>query len=77
MKGRKQTVEKRRQKYKKFFYNQRELHKLLKQYGGDILDSENFNKTKEYIQHGNMTVNHHCIDVAKCSLAISRKLRIP
>ncbi len=77
MKERKQTYEKRRMKYRKFFNNQKELHKLLKQYGGDILNSENFNKTKEYIQHGNMTVNHHCIDVAKYSLAISRKLRIP
>ncbi len=73
----KQTSEKARERYRKFFYNQKELHKLLKYYGGDILDSENFNRTKEHIQHGNMTVNDHCVSVARYSLAISRKLRIP
>lgn len=77
MKNMKQTSEKAKEKYRKFFYKQKELHKLLKQYGGDILDSENFNRTKEHIQHGNMTVNDHCVSVARYSLAISRKLRIP
>lgn len=77
MKSRKRTSEKAKKKYQKFFYNQKELYELLKQYGGDILASENFNKTKDHIQHGNMTVNNHCIDVARYSLAISRKLRIP
>ena len=68
---------KQREKLGKFFRKQKEWHELLRQYGGDILDSDNFKKTKEYIQHGNMTVNNHCINVAKYSLAISRKLRIP
>lgn len=54
----------------------KELHDLLKEYGEEILRSENFKKTKDYIQHGDMTVNMHCINVAKYSLAISRKLRI-
>lgn len=77
MDSRRKFNEKDSRKYRKFFYNQKELYKQLKQYGGDILASENFNRTKEHIQHGNMTVNSHCIDVAKYSLAISRKLRIP
>lgn len=77
MKDRKRRTEKERIKYKKFFNNQKEIYRLLKQYGGDILASENFDRTKEHIQHGNMTVNNHCIDVAKYSLAISKKLGIP
>lgn len=76
MGSRKGMNEKQRNKFRKFFRRQKEWHDLLKEYGGDILDSHNFNKTKEYIQHGSMTVNSHCINVAKCSLAISRKLGI-
>lgn len=68
--------EKRKEKYRRFFQKQKLWHELLKEHGSDILDSDNFRKTKEYIQHGNMTVNNHSINVAKYSLAISRKLRI-
>lgn len=50
--------------------------KILKKYGADILNSENFKSTKAYIQHGNMTVQEHCINVAKTSLAICDKFRI-
>lgn len=48
----------------------------LKMYASDILESENFKKTKEYIQHGNMSVQEHCIHVAKASLHIKYKLGI-
>lgn len=48
----------------------------LKKYAEDILNSANFQRTKEHIQHGNMTVNEHCIDVAKTSLMIKKKLHI-
>lgn len=67
---------KQRQKIKRFLENQKELHALLKEHGQDILNSDNFIKTNQYIQHGDMTVSKHCIDVAKYSLAISRKFRI-
>lgn len=67
---------KRKEKYKKFYDRQREWNELLQTYGGDILDSDNFKKTDGFIQHGSMTVNNHCVNVAKCSLAISRKLGI-
>lgn len=77
MKSKKQIKEKTKKKYREFFNKQKELHEMLKQYGGDILASENFRRTKEHIQHGNMTVNAHCINVARYSLAISKKLRIP
>ena len=48
----------------------------LRQYADDILNSDNFQKIKEHIQHGNMTVNEHCINVAKTSLRIKDKLHI-
>ncbi len=48
----------------------------LKKYAEDILNSANFQRTKEHIQHGNMTVNEHCINVAKTSLMIKKKLHI-
>lgn len=50
--------------------------KAIRKYGKDILSSENFIKTKEHIQHGNMTVHEHCINVAKTSLMIKEKLHI-
>ena len=48
----------------------------LKKNAEDILNSANFQRTKEHIQHGNMTVNEHCINVAKTSLMIKKKLHI-
>ena len=67
---------KRKTKFESSLRKQREWHYLLKTYGSDILDSDNFQKTKDYIQHGNMTVNNHCIDVAKYSLALKKKLGV-
>lgn len=50
--------------------------KDLKRYARDILDSANFQNTKKHIQHGDMTVHEHCINVAKTSLKIKEKLHI-
>ena len=49
---------------------------VLKKYAEDILNSETFKSTKGYIQHGNMSVQEHCINVAKTSLAIRDKFGI-
>lgn len=49
---------------------------ILVKYGKDILNSENFKGTGMHIQHGNMSVREHCINVAQVSLAISIKLGI-
>lgn len=76
MRSKRRVSEKEREKFRKFFRKQKEWHRLLKEHGSDILASENFDKTKDFIQHGSMTVNSHCINVAKYSLAISKKLRI-
>lgn len=51
-------------------------NKKLRKYGKDILDSDNFKSTKNYIQHGNMTVHEHCVNVAKTSLKIKKALHI-
>lgn len=77
MRSKKRISEKDKERFREFFRKQKESYVLLKEYASDILDSENFDRTKDYIQHGNMTVNSHCINVAKYSLAISKKLHIP
>lgn len=43
----------------------------------DILMSEQHKKTGKDIQHGNISVRQHEINVAKYSVLISEKLRIP
>lgn len=67
---------KRAEKWKKAFEKQRELHQKIRKDAADILASQNFDRTKDFIQHGNMTVNNHCLNVAKYSLAISKRLPI-
>lgn len=49
---------------------------VLIKYAEDILNSDNFKSTKAYIQHGNMSVQEHCINVAKTSLAICDRFGI-
>lgn len=53
-----------------------QLVRMIRRYGTDILESKNFLKSEEYIQHGNMSVRRHSINVAKCSLAIAKTLGI-
>lgn len=62
------------EKWKKKYLKQKSLHKEIVKNASDILQSKKFNTTKNYIQHGNVTVSSHCINVAKYSLEISRKL---
>lgn len=65
------------ERWKKKLERQRVLHRQIREAASDILKSENFQSTKGHIQHGNMTVNQHCMNVAKYSLAISDKFHIP
>ncbi len=65
---------KQAEKWKKHYLLQRSLHREIVQSASDIIKSKNFEKTKRHIQHGSMTVNRHCMDVAKYSLFISYKL---
>lgn len=54
----------------------RRLDEKIRRSASDILMSPNFKSTKAYIQHGTMTVNDHCMNVARYSLMIREKLRI-
>lgn len=78
MRQRRDTLRTKRQadRWKKKFERHRELQKELREAAPDILGSENFISTKGHIQHGDMTVNQHCVNVAKLSIAISEKLHI-
>ena len=68
--------EKQAERWKRKYERQRQLHLQIREAAWDILNSENFNRTKGHIQHGNMTVNNHCMNVAKYSIALSEKLHI-
>lgn len=52
------------------------FYRRVMEHGREILHSENFRHTREFIQHGNQTVYRHSLEVAVCSLEISRRLRI-
>ena len=72
-----QRSKRKAEQWKKKYERQRTLHREITSAASDIITSHNFNSTKEHIQHGNMTVNNHCMNVAKLSLAISERLHIP
>lgn len=55
----------------------REEERQIKEVASDILGSGNFRRMKEYIQHGDVTVNAHVMSVARCSIALSTQLHIP
>ena len=73
----KQRSAKRVQKWKERFERERQLRHEIREAAPDILRSKNFRSTKTHVQHGNMTVNDHSMNVAKYSLALSEKLHIP
>ena len=73
----KQRSAKKIRKWKEKFERERELRREIRAAAPDILCSKNFRSTRSHVQHGNMTVNDHSMNVAKCSLAISEKLHIP
>lgn len=68
--------QKKLEKIRRHYQQRRELYHLMKQYGGDIMQSENFRSTRNYVQHGTIPVRRHCLDVAEHSLVINRKLGI-
>ena len=66
----------RRERLQRLYERYKRIHEQLREHGGDILNSENFRKTRGHIQHGTMTVHNHCMDVARYSLLLNKKLRI-
>ena len=73
----KQRSAKKVQKWKERFERERQLRQEIRAVAPDILRSKNFRSTRSHVQHGNMTVDDHSMNVAKYSLAISEKLHIP
>ena len=63
-------------RWRRSYERHRDLHTKIRQAAPDILGSNNFRKTREHIQHGNMTVNDHVFNVARYSLLIREKLHI-
>lgn len=55
---------------------EKQLRRQIRESGADILESTNFQSTREHIQHGTVTVNAHCINVAKHSLMLADKLKV-
>lgn len=52
------------------------IQNLIKSEGKDILHSGNHKSTRKAIQHGNVSVRRHAINVARYSLLINEKLGI-
>ena len=52
------------------------IENLIKAEGNDILHSRNHKSTRKAIQHGNVSVRRHAINVARYSLLINEKLGI-
>lgn len=50
------------------------IKEILEQHGNEILISKRFKKSFDFIQHGNMTVYEHSINVAERALRINRFL---
>ena len=59
---------KRKQRYIRNLKLERELRRTIVGAASDILASERFESTKDYLQHGNITVNKHCMNVARTSI---------
>lgn len=63
-------------KWRKAYEKHKAFHKEITREAEDILQSSNFVRSSEFIQHGTMTVKNHCMNVAKYSLALSKKLPV-
>ena len=66
--------QRRRERLRRLYERHKNIHRLLRKHGEDILQSENFRSTRAHIQHGTMTVHNHCMDVARYSLLLNKKL---
>lgn len=76
IKERRRRSKRQAEKWKKELERFRTIQRQIEEDAPDILSSGNFHSTKEHIQHGNMTVNGHVMDVARYSLALSDRLHI-
>lgn len=68
--------EKNKEKRKRRYREQHALCRLLREHASDILNSENFKQTRGYVQHGDIAVHRHCMDVANQSIRLGRLLHL-
>ncbi len=68
--------QRRKARLRRLYEQYKRIHRLLWEHGEDILQSENFRSTRSHIQHGTVTVHNHCMDVARYSLILNKKLGI-
>ena len=73
---RRQRSGRKAQLWQKKLERYRTIQRQIERSAPDILQSRNFRRTKEYLQHGNMTVNSHVMNVARYSIALSDMLHI-
>ena len=69
--------EKQARRWQRKLERYRVIQNQINREASDILKSKNFNRMKSYIQHGNMTVNAHVMNVARYSISFCEKLHIP
>ena len=73
----KQRTVRQSKRWRKKMEHFREQQRQIRTNAADILESGNFRRMKSYIQHGNVTVNAHVMNVARYSIALSESLHIP
>lgn len=73
--SRQERLKKSREKLEARRLRRKENREKIERYAQDILVSDNFKKSEQYIQHGNVSVKRHCLSVAECSLLIEEKLK--
>lgn len=64
--------ERKKKKWIRKMEEHKELSKTIHANAQEIFESKAFNSNKAHIQHGNVTVNEHCINVARVSLQMNR-----
>ncbi|MBD5552336.1 MAG: HD domain-containing protein [Lachnospiraceae bacterium] len=68
--------ERRKKRRREYFERQKNIENELRRYASDILHSENFETSKNNMQHGTISVKEHSIQVARQSIRISDMLGI-
>lgn len=69
-------ADRRRERRRKYFETQKRIQNELRYYASDILHSENFDKSKNNMQHGTISVKEHSLQVARQSVLLSEWLGI-
>lgn len=69
-------TERKKEKRRKYFERQKRIQNELRYYASDILHSENFDKSKNNLQHGSISVKEHTLQVARQSVLLSEWLGI-